>query len=83
MNEFPTRPVVVTSCMSYDLNARQVRQVYLITYSRASPDVSRQGLADKVVTAFETCGPARGTSMGVFSRILRRWRAALSHVIET
>ena len=45
--------------MSNDLNARQVRQVYLITYSRASPDVSRQGLADKVVTPFETCGTAR------------------------
>ena len=48
-----------SNIMSYDLNARQVRQVYLITYSRGSPDISRQGLADKVVTAFETCGTAR------------------------
>ena len=44
--------------MSGDLNSRQVRQTYLITYSRAREDVSRQGFADKVVAAFETCGTA-------------------------
>ena len=45
--------------MADDLNSRQIRQVYLITLSRASPDVCREGFATKVVRAFEISTTAR------------------------
>ena len=46
--------------MSANLGIRQIRQVYLITYSKAQPNIAatRKEFADKVVNAFNVCGTA-------------------------
>ena len=58
---FVVCPDVRTTVVMSQLNVRRVRQVYLITYSRASADVvpSRNAFAEKVLAAFEACGTAR------------------------